>query len=347
MKRVSLTVNGVATSSSSSRASCSSTSCASGSASPERTSAATRRRAAPARCCSTASRSSRARCSRVQADGARVDDDRGARRRTASCIRSSRRSTSSTRCSAATARPGWSWPRSSLLDENAGSVARRRSGTALEGNLCRCTGYHNIVKAQSQARRRRVGGVTWHASRDGRPLRRRAGRAQGGSGAPHRPGALRRRHRRSPGWSGSPSCAARTRTRGSTASTSRRARAAAGVVAAFSGADLADEWAGGAAVRVAGRPRTSKRPTHWPLAVDKARYAGDGVAVVVAESRALGEGRGRARRGRLRAAAGGHRRRGGARRRRADRARRARHEPLLHVDARRPASRPACSPRRR
>ena len=26
-------------------------------------------------------------------------------------------------------------------------------------------------------------------------------------------------------------------------------------------------------------------PTHWPLAKDKARFAGDGVAVVIADSR--------------------------------------------------------------
>jgi len=64
------------------------------------------------------------------------------------------------------------------------------------------------------------------------------------------------------------------------------ARKAEGVVAAFSGADLADQWAGGLPCAW---PVTEdiKLATHWPLAVDKARYAGDGVAVVIAESRAL------------------------------------------------------------
>ena len=64
------------------------------------------------------------------------------------------------------------------------------------------------------------------------------------------------------------------------------AREAEGVVAAFSGADLADQWAGGLPCAW---PVTEdiKLATHWPLAVDKARYAGDGVAVVIAESRAL------------------------------------------------------------
>ena len=87
-------------------------------------------------------------------------------------------------------------------------------------------------------------------------------------------------------WSGWPSSAVPTRTRGSRASTSRAAREAEGVVAAFSGADLADQWAGGLPCAW---PVTEdiKLATHWPLAVDKARYAGDGVAVVIAESRAL------------------------------------------------------------
>ena len=67
-----------------------------------------------------------------------------------------------------------------------------------------------------------------------------------------------------------------------------------------------------------------KSPTHWPLARDKARYAGDGVAVVVAETPRARQGRRGAGRGRLRAAAGGH----GRRRRRSTRARRVVHDEL-------------------
>jgi carbon-monoxide dehydrogenase large subunit len=65
-----------------------------------------------------------------------------------------------------------------------------------------------------------------------------------------------------------------------------QALAADGVVAAFSGADLAEEWAGSlpCAWPVTGDCHI---PQHRPLTTDKARYAGDGVAVVVAESRAL------------------------------------------------------------
>jgi carbon-monoxide dehydrogenase large subunit len=65
-----------------------------------------------------------------------------------------------------------------------------------------------------------------------------------------------------------------------------KALAADGVVAAFSGADLAEEWSGSlpCAWPVTGDCHI---PQHHPLTADKARYAGDGVAVVVAESRAL------------------------------------------------------------
>jgi carbon-monoxide dehydrogenase large subunit len=64
------------------------------------------------------------------------------------------------------------------------------------------------------------------------------------------------------------------------------ARAAEGVVAAFSGADLAGDWA---SPLPCAWPVTEdiKMPPHFPLAVDEARYQGDGVAVVAAESRAL------------------------------------------------------------
>jgi carbon-monoxide dehydrogenase large subunit len=64
------------------------------------------------------------------------------------------------------------------------------------------------------------------------------------------------------------------------------ARAAEGVVGAYSGADLAEDWAGGLPCAW---PVTEdiKMPPHFPLATEEARYQGDPVAVVVAESRAL------------------------------------------------------------
>jgi carbon-monoxide dehydrogenase large subunit len=66
----------------------------------------------------------------------------------------------------------------------------------------------------------------------------------------------------------------------------RPALEAEGVVAAFSGADLREEWAAGLPCAW---PCTAdiRSPDHWPLTPDKARYGGDGVAVVLAESRAL------------------------------------------------------------
>jgi aerobic carbon-monoxide dehydrogenase large subunit len=59
-----------------------------------------------------------------------------------------------------------------------------------------------------------------------------------------------------------------------------------GVVAAYSGEDLAGDIPAGLPCAW---PVTEdiKLPNHWPLARDKARYAGDAVAVVLAESRAL------------------------------------------------------------
>ena len=118
----------------------------------------------------------------------------------------------------------------------------------------------------------------------------------------------------------------------------RRARSRAeGVVAAFSGADLAERVAGGASRAPGPSPRTRSSRTTGRSPTDKARYVGDGVAVVIAESRALGEGRSRAGRGRLRAAAGRDRRREGARRRRAARPRRVRHATAATRGSSRPA----------
>ena len=63
------------------------------------------------------------------------------------------------------------------------------------------------------------------------------------------------------------------------------AKSAPGVVAVFTGADLADDWPGGLPCfwPVSDDIKLVK---HLPLATDRARYAGDGVAVVVAETRA-------------------------------------------------------------
>jgi aerobic carbon-monoxide dehydrogenase large subunit len=64
-----------------------------------------------------------------------------------------------------------------------------------------------------------------------------------------------------------------------------RACEADGVVAVYTGADLEDAWPGGLPCFW---PVSDdiKMVKHLPLATDRARYAGDGVAVVVAESRA-------------------------------------------------------------
>ena len=64
------------------------------------------------------------------------------------------------------------------------------------------------------------------------------------------------------------------------------ARNVEGVVAAYSGAELAADWAGSLPCAW---PVTEeiRMPPHYPLAFDKARHVGDGVAVVVAESRTI------------------------------------------------------------
>ncbi|CAN5510197.1 molybdopterin-dependent oxidoreductase [soil metagenome] len=73
-----------------------------------------------------------------------------------------------------------------------------------------------------------------------------------------------------------------------------RAQEMDGVVAAFSGADLADDWAGGlpcawplATRSFPAEPTTEdpRMPDHWPVAKGKACFAGDPIAVVVADSR--------------------------------------------------------------
>ena len=81
------------------------------------------------------------------------------------------------------------------------------------------------------------------------------------------------------------------------------------------------------------RDRRHQQPVALPARDDKARYAGDGVAVVVAESRALAKDAAELVEVDYEPLPAVDRRRGGAGRRRAARPRGVRHEPLLHVAA--------------
>ncbi len=66
------------------------------------------------------------------------------------------------------------------------------------------------------------------------------------------------------------------------------ALAHADVIGAWSGADLADEWV--SSLPCAWLPtEDTNAPPHWPVAVDKARHAGDAVAVVAATNRGAAE----------------------------------------------------------
>ena len=66
------------------------------------------------------------------------------------------------------------------------------------------------------------------------------------------------------------------------------AAAMPGVVAVYTAADLQSEWAAGLPM-VWPNTEDIKIPTHYPLAADKIRFAGDAVAVVVAQTREQAE----------------------------------------------------------
>ena len=101
----------------------------------------------------------------------------------------------------------------------------------------------------------------------------------------------------------------------------------------FSGADLAEDWKGGLPCAW---PVTEdiKMPTHFPLATDEARFQGDGVAVVIAESRALAKDAAELVEVEYEPLASNARCDEGARGRGAARPRGPRHERVLRVEAR-------------
>ena len=163
----------------------------------------------------------------------------------------------------------------SLLDENP-TPTEREVRLGLEGNLCRCTGYHNIVQAVLAASEASAVSVV-----GSRLLRREdapilTGRARYVDDLVVHD-ALHARIVRSP--------YAHARITSIDASA---AEAMVGVVGVFTGADLRDEFT--APLPCAWNVTEHLvNPPHWPLAIDEACYAGDGVAVVVATSATAAE----------------------------------------------------------
>ena len=82
----------------------------------------------------------------VQADGAEVTTIEGMGRRRRRCTRCRRRSGSDHGLQCGYCTPGMIMAAADLLARNP-NPTEEEVREALEGNLCRCTGYHNIVKA--------------------------------------------------------------------------------------------------------------------------------------------------------------------------------------------------------
>ena len=169
------------------------------------------------------------------------------------------------------------------------SRPRRRSAKAISGNICRCTGYKNIVAAIQWAA---DNPATQDATQRGDRMTAVEDAPLSAAGNPIGFGRMHRkedvRFLRGEGnyvddvaaaraCCTARSCAARTRTRGSSPSTPRPPRRCPGVKAVITGAVL--ETLG-----LAWMP-TLSYDTQAVLATDKVRFQGQEVAFVVAESR--------------------------------------------------------------
>ena len=131
--------------------------------------------------------------------------------------------------------PGMIMAAADLLERNPNPTDEEiRHG--LEGNLCRCTGYHNIVEAVKAAAGTGGDGMT-------RPIGH-AHEAQGGPAHDHRPGPLHRGHQPPGDAPRGRSCARRRRTPRSPRSTPPPRRRAPAWSPCFTGEDLAGDFAG-------------------------------------------------------------------------------------------------------
>ena len=301
------------------------------------------------RATSTARPSSAAPCSPSRPTAPRSRRSRAWARR-ATCIRCRRRSGTNHGLQCGYCTPGMIMAAADLLARNP-DPSEHDVREALAGNLCRCTGYHNIVKAvraaagemrgaeaapRGRERRSRHGRTRRRGRRADRAERQRPRRpraaAQGGPAPDHRPGDLRRRHRAARACCTRRSCARPRRTRGSSRSTPRRPRRGP-ASRPCSPARTWPTWPRRARWSGCRRASRCSVPDHWPLARGKVGYVGQAVAVVLGTDKYGVVDAAEDVDRRVRPAAGRHRSRGGARGRRADHPRGVRHQQGVRVVA--------------